>query len=53
MSPATISPTPKVTPASATKRSRGRVRRAASSAPVRDPIARIEPSTPYSPAPLP
>ena len=32
---------------------RGRRRRAASSEPASDPMARIEPRRPYSPAPLP
>ena len=36
-----------------TRRTRGRSRRAASSAPVSDPMASTEPRIPYSPAPMP
>ncbi|MNW58606.1 hypothetical protein D3C74_364830 [compost metagenome] len=36
-----------------TSRTRGRSRRAAMRAPVSEPIARIDPSIPYSPAPMP
>ena len=36
-----------------TSRTRGRSRRAASRAPVSDPIARMDPRIPYSPGPMP
>src|SRR5699024_2699361 len=50
-----ISPeeTPKPNAAPSTRRTRGRFRRAAASAPASEPIAMTEPSSPYSPAPLP
>ena len=44
---------PNANAAPMTSRTRGRSRRAASSAPVSEPIARTEPRIPYSPAPLP
>src|SRR6266545_5996683 len=43
---------PKASAAPTTSRCRVRTRRAASSAPASEPIARIEPRMPYSPAPL-
>src|SRR5699024_11341811 len=50
-----ISPeeTPNPNAAPSTRRTRGRFRRAAASAPASEPIAMTEPSSPYSPAPRP
>ena len=51
--PSTISTIPNASPARITSRSRGRpTRRAPRSAPVSDPMARVEPSRPYSPGPF-
>jgi hypothetical protein len=50
--PATISVMPKTTAAMMTSRCRDTVRRAASSEPTSEPTAMIDPSMPYSPAPL-
>jgi hypothetical protein len=50
--PATISVSPKVIAAMITSRCRIRPRRAARRAPDSEPIARVVPSRPYSPAPL-
>src|SRR5690625_209316 len=50
-----IAMSPKLTPNPnadrSTRRTRGRVRRAAARAPARDPMAMMDPSRPYSPAP--
>ena len=52
MSAAIVAKTPNAIVAPMTSRSRGCSRRAASRAPASEPIAMIEPSRPYSPAPL-
>ncbi len=53
MSAMTPLATPKANAAPITSRTRGRSRRAASRAPASEPMARIDPSTPYSLAPRP
>ncbi len=53
MKPATITLRPNQIADMITRRWCTSPRRAPTSAPASDPMARIEPSTPYSPAPLP